>query len=184
MKMSSEMTKTAPLITVGLTCFNAEETIQRAIHSALSQDWSNLEVVVVDDCSTDSSWDLIEQIAKQDSRIKAVRHTVNGGPAATRNTILESASGEFVAFFDDDDESMPERVRVQFETLRAYEATSNVQLVACYASGVRRYQNNYELQMAAIGSQPEVPKGEAVADYLLFNGRWEGVFYGAGTQLE
>lgn len=170
-----------PRITIGLTCFNAGQTIERALRSALAQTWPNLEVVVVDDVSTDDSWEIINRIARADGRILAVRHTVNGGAAAARNTILDTASGEFVVFFDDDDESIPSRVRVQYETLREYERTQDTNLAACYASGIRRYPNGYEMQAAAIGSRAEIPKGEIVADYLLFNGRTEGVFYGAGT---
>ncbi len=181
MSADTDIKSTVPRITIGLTCFNAEQTIGRALQSALSQDWPELGVVVVDDASGDGSWEIIEEIAKSDPRIKAVRHAVNGGPAAARNTILDSATGSIVAFFDDDDESLPGRVRVQYETLCDYEKASGVELIACYASGLRRYPNGYELHMPAIGSQPEVPKGEAVADYLLFNGRKEGVFFGAGT---
>ncbi len=170
-----------PRITVGLTCFNAGQTIERALRSALAQEWPDLEVVVIDDCSTDNSWEIIDRIAKADARVRAVRHVVNGGVAAARNTILDSASGEFVAFFDDDDESVPERVRVQYEALRGYETARDVGLIACYASGARRYPNGYELRANAIGSRPQVPNGGMVADYLLFNGRKDGFFYGAGT---
>jgi glycosyltransferase involved in cell wall biosynthesis len=162
-----------PCITIGLTCFNAEQTIGRALKSALSQDWPNLEVVVADDASSDSSWNIVEEFSVRDSRVKPIRHAVNLGAAGARNTI--------VAFFDDDDESLPERVRLQYETLREYEKASETDLIACYASGLRRYPNGYELHMPAIGSRPEVPKGEAVADYLLFNARRNGVFYGSGT---
>ncbi len=170
-----------PRITIGLICFNAEQTIERALQSALSQEWPDLEVVVVDDASEDASWKIIDNISRSDSRIKPVRHAVNGGPAVARNTVLGSATGSFVVFFDDDDESLPERVRVQCETLYDYERTSEVRLIACYASGLRCYPNGYELYMPAIGSQPDVPKGEVIADYLLFNSRKDGVFYGAGT---
>lgn len=178
---SSSCVVSLPRITVGLTCYNASQTIERALLSALSQKWQDLEVVVVDDNSTDDSWEVIDRIAKTDVRVHALRHAINGGAAAARNTILGSASGEFVVFFDDDDESEPERVRVQYETLCAYEMAHGVGLVACYASGVRRYSNGYELRADAIGSRSEVPKGDIVADYLLFNDRNEGVFYGAGT---
>lgn len=168
-------------ITIGLTCFNAEQTIGRALQSALSQDWPNLEVVVVDDTSTDASWEIIEKIAQNDPRVKPVRHTINGGAATARNTILNSATGNIIAFFDDDDESLSERVRAQYATLLEYEKTSGASLIACYASGLRRYPNGYELNMPAIGSRPEVPMGEVVADYLLFNARREGVCYASGT---
>jgi len=168
-------------IPIGLTCFNAEQTIGRALQSALSQDWPDLEVVVVDDASEDASWEIIEEYARSDLRIKPIRHVINGGPAAARNTILDSASGSIVVFFDDDDESLPERIRVQYEMLCDYEKAAGIDLVACYASGLRCYPNGYTLYMPAIGSKPDVPKGEVVADYLLFNDRKEGVFYGAGT---
>ncbi len=168
-------------ITIGITCFNAVGTIERALKSALAQDWPNHEIVVVDDVSTDGSWQLIQEFARSRPRIKALRHAVNGGAAAARNTILENATGEFVAFFDDDDESLPARVRTQYETLLAHERSTGVSMIACYASGVRRYANGYELQMPAIGSEQVIPAGPLVADYLLFNARQPGVFYGAGT---
>ena len=78
---------------------------------------------------------------------------------------------------------------MQYERIRACETSStddkgydcSTDLIACYASGVRRYPNGYELHMPAIGSFPRFPRGDEVADYLLFNGRHKGVFYGAGT---
>ena len=170
-----------PLITVGMTCYNAKNTILRALGSALAQDWPNIEVIIVDDCSSDESDAIVESAIAEEPKVRLIRHAVNSGPAAARNTLLTNAKGEFIVFYDDDDESYPERVRTQYETLRDYEETSGVSLVACYASGRRLYPNGYELPIRAIGSQPEVPKGEIVADYLLFNGRQEGVFYGAGT---
>lgn len=170
-----------PRITIGLTCFNAEHTIERALRSAMAQDWPNLEILVADDASTDASCRIVEQVGRSDPRVTLVRHTENCGAAAARNTILGAATGSVVAFFDDDDESTPDRVRVQYETLRAYELTSGVDLVACYASGSRRYPNGYELPMPGIGSEAAVPVGNAVADYLLFNDRHPGAFYGAGT---
>lgn len=177
------MSQTSPLprVTIGLTCFNAGQTIGRALRSALVQDWPNLEVVVVDDASTDDSWEAIGEVARSDARVRALRHSENGGPAAARNTILANAAGEFVAFFDDDDESLPERIRVQHAVLTAYASATGVERAACYASGVCRYPNGYELVLDAIGSRPAIPAGEAVADYLLFNGRRDGLFYGSGT---
>ncbi len=172
---------TQPLITVGITCFNAEDTIERAISSALKQNWSPFEIVIVDDCSTDSSIPTIEKSIKDQPLATLVRHETNQGPAAARNTILAHARGEFVAFFDDDDESLPERVITQYEKIISYEKTINTKLVACYASGTRIYSNGYNLVLNAIGSRPLVPQGPSVADYLLFYGKKPGWFYGAGT---
>ncbi len=171
----------AALITVGMTSYCASGTIARAIASALAQDWPNLELVIVDDCSPDDSVQVIQAAIAGASNARLIRRGTNGGPAAARNTVLAAAHGAFVAFFDDDDESLPGRLRVQQARLLAHEAHTGATLVACYASGHRRYPNGYTLQIDAIGSRGSAPIGEAVADYLLFNGQHDGLFYGGGT---
>jgi len=169
------------LITVGITCFNAEETIARAIESARDQDWPRLEIVVVDDCSSDRSAEIVERIAGDEDRIRQIRHPVNMGPGAARQTILDNAAGEYIAFFDDDDESAPQRLSVQYRRLVDYREETGCSLAACYGSGKRVYENGYELGIEAIGCAPRVPVGAEAVDYLLFNGRTRGVFYGGGT---
>jgi glycosyltransferase involved in cell wall biosynthesis len=172
----------ASLVTIGLTCFNAADTIKRAIDSALTQDWPNFEVVIVDDNSTDGSADLVMATIANEQRARLIRHTSNEGPGAARNSILSNARGEFVAFFDDDDESLPCRVSIQLATLLAHEERTGVRLIACYASGIRRYPNGYTLALPAIGSRgAQIPNGADVADYLLTFKRQSGVFYGSGT---
>jgi len=175
------MTASAPLITIGMTSYCASGTIARAIASALAQDWPHLELVIADDCSPDDSVQVIEAAIAGTANARLIRRQTNGGPAAARNTVLAAARGAFVVFFDDDDESLPARLRVQHEALVAHEARSGATLVACYASGHRRYPNGYTLQIDAIGSRGSALVGEAVADYLLFNGRHDGLFYGGGT---
>jgi len=95
-----------PLITVGIACFNAEDTIARAVESARAQDWPHLEIIVVDDGSSDRSVDTVAKIAAGDARVRLIRHEKNLGPGGTRQTILDQARGEFLAFFDDDDEDV------------------------------------------------------------------------------
>jgi len=170
-----------PLITIGITCYNAAGTIGRAVDSALRQDWTKFEVIVVDDCSSDGSREVVARRQHDDDRIRLMCHDTNRGPGAARQTILEAAKGVFVAFFDDDDESAVDRLSTQCARIMAYERETGAQLVACYASGCRVYSNGYALDIDAIGSRPIVPEGHLVADYLLFNGRREHVFYGGGT---
>lgn len=170
-----------PLITIGITCYNAAGTIARAIDSALAQDRINFEVIIVDDCSTDGSASVVEIAIKNHKNACLLCHEINQGPAAARQAILDHAKGEFVAFFDDDDESLPERIRTQCDQIEAYERETGETLIACYASGKRIYPNGYELLLNAIGSQSIVPHGPAMADSLLFYKRMPGWFYGAGT---
>jgi glycosyltransferase involved in cell wall biosynthesis len=148
----------------------------------LAQDWPNFEMVIIDDFSADNSVDMVMRAIAKTARARLIRHSRNVGTAAARNTILSEAKGEFIAFFDDDDESLSTRVSRQIKTLLEYEDRTGVELVACYASGIRRYPNGYTLGLPAIGSRGgETPRGAAIADYLLINRRRPAWFYGSGT---
>jgi len=170
------------LVTIGITCFNAEGTIRRAIHSAINQDWPDCEVVVVDDASTDQSVAAVMREIEGEPTARLVRHTENKGPAAARNTVLDQALGSFVAFIDDDDEALSGRISAQVSALQQFEKETGADLIACYASGRRLYDNGYSLELPAIGSRGSVaPSGHGVADYLLFGHRRSDWFYGGGT---
>lgn len=170
-----------PLITVGITCFNAVATIERALNSSLSQDWPNFEVLVVDDGSTDGSREILARRSAAHSRLRVIEHPVNRGCAAARNTLVEAAQGEFLAFFDDDDVSRTDRLRLQYDRLVSYEREAGTQMAACYASGWRIYPNGYVMPIRAVGADGLPPVGRVMADYLLFNKRCPDIFYGAGT---
>lgn len=177
--MSKNITR--PLITIGITCYNAPDTIARALTGALSQTWTNFEIVIVDDCSTDNSVEVIENTIAKHSNINLIKHDNNQGTAGARQTILDNSKGEFIAFFDDDDETLPDRITSQYQRIVSYETQTGEGLIACYASGTRLYSNAYELELNAIGSRPEVPIGLDVVNYLLFYSKKSGLFYGSGT---
>ena len=170
-----------PLVTIGITCYNAEDTIQRAVQSAVNQDWKQKEIIIVDDCSTDGSKSIIKQMAADNKSIRLIMHDNNTGVAGARQSILNHAKGEFIAFFDDDDESLPERISTQVKRINEYEADNGCIPIACYASGYRQYANGYQLPLNAIGSQDTIPYGEDVAAYLLYFKKNDGWFYGSGT---
>jgi len=172
---------TDAMSTIGITCFNAQDTIRRAIESAMRQTWSSLEVVIVDDCSTDGSVKVIQETIAPYQNVRLIRHEVNSGAAGARNTILREARGEFIAFFDDDDESLPDRVAVQIQKLLEYERNTSSSQVLCYASGIRRYRNGYTLDLPAIGSRGQAPHGAELADYLLYYRRRPDWFYGTAV---
>jgi glycosyltransferase involved in cell wall biosynthesis len=170
-----------PLITIGLTSYFAEDTIGNAIDSALQQDWPNFEIVVVDDGSTDSSVEVIEQKCCKDSRVRLVKHEKNTGFAGALNTVIAEARGEFIAIFDDDDESLPQRIKEQYSRIVEYEASTGEKLIACWASFCKKYPNGYAFHSPAIGSQQKIPIGQDIVKYHLYLDRDADVFYGGGT---
>ena len=169
------------LVTIGVTCFNARETVSRALESAVAQDWPMLEIIVVDDRSTDGSAELVRNFIASDARVRLIEHRQNMGVGAARNTVLAYARGKFIVFFDDDDESLPSRVSEQVRVLTEHEAATGARLVACYAGGERRYPNNYRVDAPAIGMKGPPLVGPALAEYLLVFNRNPGWFYGAGV---
>lgn len=104
-----------PLISVIIPVYNGEKTIKRAIDSVLSQDHKNIELIVIDDCSTDNTYQRLLDI--KDSRLKVIKHKVNKERAAARNTGIKNTKGEYIAFIDDDDEWLVNRLSSQLEYL-------------------------------------------------------------------
>ncbi len=98
-----------------IPAFNREGTVLRAVRSALGQTYSVLEVIVVDDCSTDSTAEIVE--ALEDPRVRVIRNKVNSGACKSRNVGIEAAVGEYIALLDSDDEWLPEKVEKQMSAL-------------------------------------------------------------------
>lgn len=156
------------LITVGITCYEAEATIERAVRSALGQTWVPFEIVVVDDCSGDGSWQILERLAARDPRIRVVRHAQNRGVAAARNTVLEHTNGEFLAFFDDDDISRPERLEAQWQRIVDYEQAVETGLVVCHCATEQVFPDGKTRYSPTLGMDvTPAPGGEAVARLIL-----------------
>lgn len=98
------------LVSVLIPAYNAERMISRAIDSALSQNSTDIEILVVDDASTDGTAALVSARASTDERIRLLRREINGGPAATRNVGLQAARGDWIALLDADDMMLPGRI--------------------------------------------------------------------------
>lgn len=91
-----------PLISVIVPCYNVEKYLCRCVDSILSQSYSNLEVILVDDGSPDVSGKICDEYALKDRRIKVI-HKINGGLSDARNVALDVAKGELITFVDSDD---------------------------------------------------------------------------------
>jgi O-antigen biosynthesis protein len=113
---SGAMSFDVPLVSVVIPTYNRMGTIRRAIASVLAQDYAPLELIVVDDGSTDETCALVEAIA--DDRIRLVRQP-NGGVGAARNRGINEARGGLIAFCDSDDEWLPGKLSAQVALFRA-----------------------------------------------------------------
>ncbi len=100
-----------PLVTIIIPVYNREDTILRAVNSVLRQTYTNIEIIIVDDCSTDSTVDVIKKC--NDDRIRLVCLPHNQGANFARNRGIERAKGQFIAFQDSDDEWLEDKLARQ-----------------------------------------------------------------------
>ena len=105
----------APKVSLIITTYNRARLLPRAVNSVFDQTYEDYELIIVDDCSTDSTPEVVQSFT--DSRIRSVRHDENVGLPGSRNTGIRLARGEYVAFLDDDDECLPNRLELQSAAL-------------------------------------------------------------------
>lgn len=101
------------LISIIMAAYNAEETIEKAIKSALCQSYQNIELIIVDDCSTDKTRMIISKCLDNDQRIHLVANDKKVGVSQSRSNALMQAKGEWIAILDSDDEWMPQKLEKQ-----------------------------------------------------------------------
>src|SRR3546814_14369336 len=105
--------------------YNAEKFVRRSMESVLAQTHQLLELIVVDDGSTDSSLSVASAIADADARVRLLRNELNLGVAATRNHALEVARGRYVAFLDSDDRWLQGKLQLQNAAMDAAGAAAS-----------------------------------------------------------
>lgn len=124
--IKDEVLPTYPLISVIVPVYNVEEYLSRCIESILNQNYRDLELILVDDGSTDNSVELANHYIKKDSRVKLFRQS-NQGSSIARNTGLSYAQGEYISFVDSDDWILPQMLG----TMLNIAIENNLEVVEC-----------------------------------------------------
>jgi glycosyltransferase involved in cell wall biosynthesis len=109
-------------ISVIMPLYNAKDYLKLAVDSVLNQTHKNIEIVIVDDCSTDGSLELCRELYGSDERVRIFKQEKNGGPGAARNRGISEARGEYIAFIDSDDEMMPDNLSRMFKAAKEHDA--------------------------------------------------------------
>ena len=93
--------------------YNSEKFLDETATSVFNQTYTNWEWILIDDCSTDNSWDILNELSERDSRVKIYKNTKNLKSGKTRNFAIKKAQGNFIAFLDSDDLWHPEKLSIQ-----------------------------------------------------------------------
>lgn len=107
------MSTSAAMVSIIMPAYNSARYISDSIASVQAQTWTNWELIIIDDCSTDQTAEIISSFAMSDSRIKQLTNKVNSGVAQSRNTGIANALGHWIAFLDSDDCWTPDKLARQ-----------------------------------------------------------------------
>lgn len=170
-----------PLVSVLVPCYRSAATVETAIRSLLAQSWQALEILPVDDASADTTWQVLNRLAAEDSRVRPLQHKHNQGAYAARLTALAEARGELITVHDADDWSHPQKLALQINALLA---TPRAQ--ACISSWCRVSE---EFAVRLIGSTPGKGYLRENESSLMFRrslineiGAWDRVRAGGDTE--
>lgn len=117
-----------PLVSIGMPVYNGSKLIRRALDSLLAQDYPNFELIISDNVSTDNTWDILQEYASRDARIKLYRNTLNKGMAYNFNRVYELATGDYFMWAAHDDWWEPIFISTCVQYLEA-----NPDSIMCYA---------------------------------------------------
>ncbi len=109
------------LVSVIMPTFNASKYLAGSIESILSQTYTNLELLITDDCSTDDTRNILKEFSERDKRVKVKYLKENSGPGVARNRSIERAKGRYIAFCDCDDRWMPDKLERQIAHMRKHD---------------------------------------------------------------
>jgi len=173
-------------VSVIMPAYNAAATIERAVRSILSQSWRNLELIIVDDSSSDGTAQLAERLAAEDARIRVLRNPANVGPYVSKNRGLLAATGRYVTGHDADDIALPTRLADQMQPIR-----DDASCAASIGYMVRLDRNGVFSFPAKIGASSYDGVARLAMISLLVErslllervGFWDSVRFGADSEM-
>ena len=170
-----------PKISVIVPAFNAAEHIATAMEALIAQTWTNFEVLVVDDLSTDATADVVAAFAARDPRIRLIRAEANRGSYVARNIALRQATGTFVTTHDSDDWSHPQKLEIQARHLIKHpQVAANMSEQARATSDFTFHRRGNPGFYIFDNMSSLMFRREPVADRLGF---WDSVRFGADSEF-
>lgn len=159
---------TKPVVSIIVPVFNTEKYLEKCIGSILDQSFTGLELILVNDGSTDSSLDICKKYTEIDKRIKIINKK-NGGAAQARNIAIEQSQGEYIAFVDSDDYIHADFIKILLENAK----NKNADISACNYFCV--YNEKRIIERANKPAIKDFDNIEAVRDLLLENSTLETI---------
>ncbi|MED3941487.1 glycosyltransferase family A protein [Priestia megaterium] len=149
-----------PLVSVVIPTYNRELQVKKTIKSVLKQTYSNFEIIIVDDASTDNTEQTVRAI--HDDRIRFIKLSVNSHGTLPRNTGIKESKGEYIALLDSDDEWVPTKLEKQMEFIQKNKNKSNIM---CFTNSILRNDKGER-----IVKNSSLKDNEDIMDYIFVGG--------------
>lgn len=149
-----------------MPCFNHARFLKDSVNGILHQTEADLELIIVDDYSSDNSWEVIRSLADGDPRIRSIRHERNQGASRSRNDALRVAKGEFIGFCDADDIWEPNKLRIQVNLLQNH---PKYDLVYCDTAIIDENGLPTNQRFSALFPPPEPASGRLFGELVVRN---------------
>lgn len=165
-----------PLVSVIVPVYNGEKFLRPCLMSILRQDMADMEILVVDDGSRDGTWPLLEEIAREDERIRPI-HKENGGVSSARNAALKICQGTYIRFVDADDVLPPDSMTTLLEGMQA---RGSDLVIAAYTevTGDRRDYRCLAREDGAVGQEEFLRLFSRYANSFFYGVLWNKLFLG------
>jgi glycosyltransferase involved in cell wall biosynthesis len=160
-----------PLVTIGIPAFNSEKTISAAIESVLQQDYENLELIVSDNFSSDSTLDICEGFKRNDPRVTVIAQSNNIGAVNNFNFLLERANGTYFCWLGSDDKLAPEHIGLSVALLE-----KDSELIGCMAQAIFDFEVSLDIKPATYHF--DCSQMQRIKEFFRNPGRSHGLFYG------
>lgn len=147
-------------ITVAVAVYNAEKYLKKAVNSIIDQDYQNLDILLIDDGSTDNSGYICDEFARVDSRVR-VLHQKNGGLCAARNAAIENMLGNYIMFVDNDDWVENNIVSFLYDKL----IKNNLDMAAC--TSIDHFEDSDKIVKVVRGNDKILNNHEAIKDFYF-----------------
>ena len=158
--------KKTPLISVIMTAYNSARYIKYSIQSILSQTYTNFELIIVDDCSKDTTGKIIEELARKDPRIIYLKNKTNYGKYVSKNIGIKHSKGQYITFQDSDDYSIRNRLQLQLKTI------TNSNYLVCYGKYINKEMKKHFCEITLFMRR----------DCIDYIGYFDSVRFGADTE--
>ncbi|WP_416147717.1 glycosyltransferase [Salipaludibacillus sp. HK11] len=169
-------------VSIIVPSFNAEENIATTMDSLLTQTWTNVEIIVVDDCSKDNTLEIIQSYAAKDQRVSFLQNEENSGPYVGRNRALDMATGDFITINDADDWSHPEKIAYQAKHLITHpDVVANTSLQARLTEDLTFFRRGKAGVYAFANMSSLMFKREIIKNKI---GYWDSVRFGADAEFK